>query len=108
MIQNWVVDSAAEMEAARMMTLHAAWKVDEVGGKGARNEIKYRGPKEMYNVLDRAIQVHGSLGFSPTCPRGDVPTPAPRGSTAGPTRSTGKSVARRILRDYEPTDVPTE
>ena len=27
-VQNWIADSAAEMQAARLMTLHAAWKID--------------------------------------------------------------------------------
>ena len=30
-IQNWIADSAAEMTAARLMTLHAAWKIDTQG-----------------------------------------------------------------------------
>ena len=32
-IQNWVADSTAEMQAARLMTLHAAWKMDQVGAR---------------------------------------------------------------------------
>ena len=31
MVQEWIADSAAEMEAARLLTLHAAWKMDQVG-----------------------------------------------------------------------------
>lgn len=111
-IQNWVADSAAEMEAARMMTLHTAWKVDQVGAKGARNEIamiKYHGPTVMYNVLDRAIQVHGSLGFSCDLPLEEMYRYA-RASRIydGPDEVHRVAVARRILRGYEPTDVPTE
>jgi acyl-CoA dehydrogenase len=111
-IQNWVADSAAEMEASRMMTLHAAWKLDQVGAKAARNEIamiKYHGPKVMYNVLDRAIQVHGSLGFSCDLPLEEMYRYA-RASRIydGPDEVHREGVARRILREYEPRETPTE
>ena len=65
-VQNWVADCYAEMQAARLMTLHAAWKIDSVGSSGARTEIaaiKYFGAKVLYNVIDRAIQTYGSLGY---------------------------------------------
>ena len=35
-VQNWIADSAAEMQAARLMTLHAAWKIDQFGSSAAR------------------------------------------------------------------------
>ncbi|HVT00496.1 MAG TPA: acyl-CoA dehydrogenase family protein [Solirubrobacterales bacterium] len=111
-IQNWVAESAAEMQAARMMTLHAAWKLDQVGAKEARDEIamiKYHGPKVMYNVLDRAIQVHGSLGFSCDLPLEEMYRYA-RASRIydGPDEVHRVGVARRILRGYQPVEVPTE
>src|SRR5579871_434050 len=58
-IQNWVADSLAEMQAARLMTLHAAWKMDKEGASAARVDIamiKYYGATVLYNVIDRAIQ----------------------------------------------------
>ncbi|MGH9021001.1 MAG: acyl-CoA dehydrogenase family protein, partial [Acidimicrobiales bacterium] len=70
-IQTWIADSAAEMHAARLMTLHAAWKMDQEGAAAARVEIamiKYYGASVLYNVIDRAIQVHGALGFSTDLP----------------------------------------
>ena len=33
-VQNWIADSAAQMQAARLMTLHAAWMMD-TAGRGA-------------------------------------------------------------------------
>ena len=65
-VQAWVADSAAEILAARLMTLYAAWKIDQFGAKDARIEIsmiKYFGAQVMFNVIDRAIQVHGGLGY---------------------------------------------
>ena len=36
-VQNWIADSAAQMQAARLMTLHAAWKIDTYGSSAARD-----------------------------------------------------------------------
>ena len=66
-VQNWVADSLAEMTAARLLTLYAAWKMDHEGPAAARVEIamiKYYGAGVLYDVIDRALQVHGSLGYS--------------------------------------------
>ncbi len=68
-VQNWIADSAAEINAARMMTLHAAWKLDR--GEDARIEIsliKFYGARVLHDVIDRAIQVHGALGYSKDTP----------------------------------------
>ncbi|MCZ6465047.1 MAG: acyl-CoA dehydrogenase family protein [Proteobacteria bacterium] len=68
-IQRYVAESAAEIQAARLMTLDAARVIDE-GGE-ARTEIaliKFWGARMLHNVIDRAIQVHGALGVT-----GDTP-----------------------------------
>jgi alkylation response protein AidB-like acyl-CoA dehydrogenase len=68
-IQNWIADSAAEIHAFRLMTLHAAWKMDR--GEDARTEIsliKFFGARVLLEVLDRAIQTHGALGYSKDTP----------------------------------------
>ena len=113
-IQNWVADSAAQMQAARLMTLHAAWKMDTEGATAARQEIgliKFFGAGVMHDVVDRALQIHGSLGYST-----DLPLEAMyRFARAarlydGPDEVHRQSVARQILRGYEaPADgVPSE
>lgn len=66
-VQAWVAESAAEIQAARLMTLHAAWRIDTVGAKEARDDvsmIKYVVANTMQNVVDRALQVHGGLGMT--------------------------------------------
>jgi acyl-CoA dehydrogenase len=112
MIQDMVATSAAEMQAARLLTLHAAWTMDQVGASNARVEIamiKYWGARVLHDVIDRAIQVHGSLGFS-----GDLPLElmyrAARAARIydGPDEVHKATVARRILRGYTPREVPTE
>ncbi len=68
-IQNWIADSAAEIQAARLLTLNAAAKVD--ANDEARVEIsliKFFGAKVLHDVIDRAIQVHGALGVSEDTP----------------------------------------
>jgi len=70
-VQNWIADSTAEIQAARLLTLHAAWTIDREGAKAARTEIsliKFFGAKVLMDVLDRAIQVHGGLGVSDDTP----------------------------------------
>ena len=66
-VQNWIADSRAEIDAARLMVLHAGWKIDNVGAKQARVEIssiKFFVADVMMKVIDRAIQVHGALGVT--------------------------------------------
>ncbi|QDU41663.1 (R)-benzylsuccinyl-CoA dehydrogenase [Symmachiella dynata] len=66
-VQNWIAESRAEINAARLMVLHAAWKIDNEGTKAAREEIsaiKFYVAGVLMAVVDRAIQVHGALGVS--------------------------------------------
>jgi acyl-CoA dehydrogenase len=111
-IQNWVADSLAEMTAARLLTLYAAWKMDEVGAPAARTEIamiKYYGAQVLYNVIDRAVQIHGSLGFSTDLPLEHMYRSARAARIYdGPDEVHRVTVARQVLKGYRPTDVPTE
>ncbi len=66
-VQQWIADSAAEIQAARLMTLYAAWRIDNQGAKAARDDIsmiKYVVANTMQRVIDRALQVHGGLGMT--------------------------------------------
>ena len=68
-IQRWIAESAAEIQAARLMTLDAAMAMDN--GDEARVEIsliKFWGGTMLHNVVDRAIQVHGALGVTSDTP----------------------------------------
>jgi acyl-CoA dehydrogenase len=68
-IQRYVAESAAEIQAARLMTLDAAQAMDR--GEEARVEIsliKFWGATMLHNVIDRAIQVHGALGVTADTP----------------------------------------
>jgi acyl-CoA dehydrogenase len=70
-IQDFVAKSRMETEQARLLTLKAAWKMDTEGKREARREIsmiKVVSANVVMDVLDRAIQVHGSLGMSDDTP----------------------------------------
>jgi len=68
-IQRYIAESAAEIQAARLMTLDAAGLMDQ--GDEARVQIsliKFWGARMLHNVIDRAIQVHGGLGVTSDTP----------------------------------------
>jgi acyl-CoA dehydrogenase len=113
-VQNWVADSAAQIQAARLMTLHAAWKMDTQGAAAARTDIsliKFFGAGVLHDVVDRALQVHGALGYSTDLPLEQMYRFA-RGARFydGPDEVHRASVARHILRGYAPAPggVPSE
>jgi len=70
-VQAWIAESRAEINAARLMVLEAAWKIDHEGLYNARQEIsciKFYVAGVMLRVIDRAIQVHGALGLTDDTP----------------------------------------
>jgi acyl-CoA dehydrogenase len=113
-VQNWIADSAAQMQAARLMTLHAAWKMDTEGASAARQDIaliKFYGAGVLHDVVDRALQIHGALGYSTDLPLEQMYRFARAARLYdGPDEVHRQSVARQILRGYEaPEDgVPTQ
>ncbi len=111
-VQNWIADSMAEMSAARLMTLHAAWRMDQVGAENSRVEIamiKYYGAQVLYNVIDRAIQVHGGLGYSTDMPLEHMYRAARAARIYdGPDEVHKVTVAKRVLKGYARVDIPSE
>jgi acyl-CoA dehydrogenase len=66
-IQAWIAECAADIQAARLMTLNAAWKIEKLGAKAARFDIsfiKFFVAGVMQKVIDKALQVHGGLGMT--------------------------------------------
>ena len=66
-IQNWIAESRVQIDAARLLTLQAGWKIDRVGSRAARGEIsaiKFYVAEVLNQVIDHAIQAHGALGIS--------------------------------------------
>ena len=66
-IQAWIAEARAEIDAARLMTLSAAWTIESQGFQAARDQvslIKFYVADVMMRLIDRAIQVHGALGVT--------------------------------------------
>jgi acyl-CoA dehydrogenase len=105
-IQNWIAESAAEIQACRLMTMQAAQRIDE--GDEARVEIsliKFYAARVLGDVIDRALQVHGGLGMTEDTPLASMWRAARAGRIYdGPDEVHKMVVARRILRAYEDGD----
>jgi acyl-CoA dehydrogenase len=70
-VQESIATSRMEIDQARLLTLYAAWKMDTAGKRAARQSIsaiKIVAANMVMNVLDRAIQIHGSLGMTDDTP----------------------------------------
>jgi acyl-CoA dehydrogenase len=102
-VQNWIAESAAEIQACRLMTLQAAQRIDE--GDEARVEIsliKFYAARVLGDVIDRALQVHGGLGMTEDTPLASMWRAARAGRIYdGPDEVHKMVVARRLLRAYE-------
>ena len=100
-IQRYVAESAAQIQACRLMTLDAARVMD--GGGEARVEIsliKFYGAQMLHDVIDRAIQVHGALGLTADTPLERMYREARGGRMYdGPDEVHRMVVARRLLKD---------
>jgi len=71
LVQAWVADSRAEIDAARLLVLRTAWRIDREGAAAAREDvsaIKFHAAATLQRVLDRAIQAHGALGLTDRTP----------------------------------------
>jgi acyl-CoA dehydrogenase len=70
-VQAWIAESRARIDAARLLVLRAAWRSDHEGPAAARDDvslIKFQAAEVLQEVLDRAIQVHGALGLTDRTP----------------------------------------
>lgn len=66
-VQAWIAESRAAINASRLSVLQAAWKIENEGFYSAREEIsliKFFVADVMMKVIDRAIQTHGALGIT--------------------------------------------
>jgi alkylation response protein AidB-like acyl-CoA dehydrogenase len=100
-IHRYVAESAAQIQAARLMTLDAARMMDR--GDEARVQIsliKFWGARMLHDVIDRAIQVHGAMGVTSDTPLEQMYREARYARIYdGPDEVHRMVVARRLLKD---------
>ncbi len=103
-VQEWIASSRMEIDQARLLTQHAAWKMDTFGNKDARQElsmVKVVVPNMMMTVLDRTIQCLGALGVSDDTPIASMWRNGRALRIAdGPDEVHKMVIARRELRKY--------
>ena len=104
-IQERIARSRLEIDQARLLTMRAAWAIDTVGKKAARDEIsqiKVVAAELATRVIDRAIQVFGAAGLSDDWPLAEMyPQARMLRFADGPDEVHLQSIARRELRQYE-------
>jgi acyl-CoA dehydrogenase len=102
-VQNWVADSAAEIQACRLLTLDAAARID--AGDEARVEvsvIKFFAARVLNDVVDRAVQAHGALGLTDQTPLARMYADARAARFYdGPDEVHRMVVSRRVLKAFE-------
>ena len=99
-----IADSRIEIEMCRLLTLKAAWLMDTIGNKAARDaisQIKVAVPNMALRVIDRAIQMHGAAGVSQDFPLAALWTSQRTLRLAdGPDEVHRRVVARKELAKY--------
>ena len=102
MIQEWIAQSYLEIEQARLLTLKAAWMIDNLGKKAAQDEIamiKIVAPEVNTTVVNRAMQIFGAAGMSDDFPLASMWA---HGRTLhivdGPDEVHKRSLARSVIR----------
>ncbi len=107
-VQEKIADSWIEMEQFRLLVLRTAWRIDQYNDYlKVRKDIaaiKALMPKVYHDIASRALHLHGSLGISNEMPfTGMLINSYAMGLADGPTEVHKVTVARQILREYEPT-----
>jgi acyl-CoA dehydrogenase len=108
MIQDFIAQSSADIRALRLLALHTAWLWDTQGPSRTRVEIaelKFWGAQVLHDVIDRAIQVHGALGWTTDLPLAEMYVLARQMRIADGADEVHKAfVAGRRVKDYKPVD----
>lgn len=99
-----IADSRIEIDMCRLLVLRAAYLMDTIGNKAARDaisQIKVAVPNMALRVIDRAIQIHGAAGVSQDFPLAALWTSQRTLRLAdGPDEVHRRVVARKELAKY--------
>jgi acyl-CoA dehydrogenase len=107
MVQEKIADSWLELEQFRLLVMRTAWRIDKYQDyQKVRKDIaavKAAMPKLLHDIAARALHVHGSIGASSEMPfAGMISRAFQMGLADGPTEVHKVTVARQLLRDYQP------
>jgi acyl-CoA dehydrogenase len=108
-VQGYIADSYAQLTQFRLFVLYTAWSIDKHNDyRKVRKDIaavKTVLPTVLHDIAWRAIQVHGALGVSDEMPLvTSLIGASVLGLADGPTEVHKVTVARQVLRNYEPSD----
>jgi acyl-CoA dehydrogenase len=108
-VQGYIADSYAQLMQFRLFVLYTAWTIDKHNDyRKVRKDIaaiKVLMPDVLHDIAQRAMQVHGALGVSNEMPFHQMMLAASvLGLADGPTEVHKVTVARQVLRDYQPSD----
>jgi acyl-CoA dehydrogenase len=108
-VQGYIADSYAQLTQFRLLVLSTAWKIDKFNDyRKVRKDIaavKVVMPGVLHDIAQRALQVHGALGVSNEMPFTRMMNGAAvMGLADGPTEVHKMTVAKQVLRDYQPAD----
>jgi acyl-CoA dehydrogenase len=109
MVQEKIADSWIELEQFRLLVMRTAWRIDKYGDyQKVRKDIaavKAAMPKVLHDIAARALHVHGSIGVSTEMPFAAMISRAfQMGLADGPTEVHKITVARQLLRHYQPCE----
>jgi acyl-CoA dehydrogenase len=108
-VQEYIADSYMQLTQFRLFVLNVAWQIDRHHDyKKVRKDIaaiKALTPAVLHDIVQRTMQVHGALGVSNELPLAHMWVQAPvLGLADGPTEVHKVTVAREVLKNYQPTD----
>jgi len=108
-VQGYIADSYAQLTQFRLFVLYTAWMIDKHNDyRKVRKDIaaiKVLMPGVLHDIAQRALQVHGALGVSNEMPFHHMLLGASvMGIADGPTEVHKVTVAKQVLRDYQPSD----
>jgi|TARA_B110000495_G_scaffold192681_1_gene197120 acyl-CoA dehydrogenase len=108
LVKSWISESRVEIDAARLLVMECARKIDTEGASESRAQIsmiKFHTAKVLENVLDRAIQTYGAMGITDDTPLA-MWYRHERGARIydGPDEVHKLAAARHILKAYESKD----
>ena len=109
LVQAMIADSWIELEQFRLLVLRTAWLIDkEHDYKKVRKDIsavKAAMPKVLHDIVNRAIQIHGSIGLTNDMPFVEqLVSSLILGPADGPTEVHKVTLARELLKDVKPAD----